>query len=906
MTIEDSGNAVPSSVPIIPGASIVEISMIVPLYNVERYLADFLTSVSDQVGGRYKLQILLIDDGSSDSTLETATRLVRDLRLDAIVLEEDHRGVGAARNTGMANATGDWFTFPDPDDVLSPNYLRELAEFTLSPKRANSPVVSANIQRLADATGEIRDTHALRFKYQGKAKTVSLKRSPHYIQLSVASALINANAIRENNVRFSETIGNSEDALFLAELFSHHEDARLSVVPSAIYLYRQRTTGDSVLDLARTTAAGYIRRFKNGYMPLLKRLSEEKAIPEWLGNLLIYEYRWLFTRELNTKQRASVLTEDENRLFLQIVRDTLAYIPDEWILGYRINSLSQEIRFLLLAVKGTLPKTTPVHIARTKPRKGLVQLTYYFTGSPPSEEFRVRARDVEPVAAKTRRLDYFRQELLFQRIVWIPANSWIAADIDGKRVELFMGPDIPSSRALTEKQIWGFFELGNPFTRERSPYSSLPTAGLTRARRVRRGVGNIYRWFRREVHRQRERHDERRLDRPLSRMVRRSERWPWSSRYRDAWVLMDRQDMAQDNGEHMYRYLAKHHPETNPWFVINKDSPDWVRLKKDGFKLVAFGSPQYNLLRLNANHVISSQGPVDRQNPYVKRRGDKSHFTFLGHGVTKDDLSAWINKRDIALFITATQPEFESVSGDLTPYMLTSSDTVLSGLPRHDELLRKARALPEAAQRTLLIAPTWRDSLLQSRTVGATEGVLVEDFDKSEYALAWFGLLRDPELKSLADANGLRLAFLPHPNLQRHIGVDSIPDYVDLVLYENVNIQDVIVKASVMVTDYSSLAFEAAYVDIPVLYYQFDNVAVFSGRHTYRKGYYVYETDGFGPVTTTREDTISQLKSLAGDNGQVATHYSHRIERTFAYRDGKCSERVYRGIAALDELVKPL
>ena len=61
-------------------------------------------------------------------------------------------------------------------------------------------------------------------------------------------------------------------------------------------------------------------------------------------------------------------------------------------------------------------------------------------------------------------------------------------------------------------------------------------------------------------------------------------------KYEHAWVLMDRDTMAQDNAEAFYRYLRRHQPNVNAWFALAKTSRDWSRLKAAGFRLLEYGS----------------------------------------------------------------------------------------------------------------------------------------------------------------------------------------------------------------------------------------------------------------------------------------------------------------------------
>ena len=93
-------------------------------------------------------------------------------------------------------------------------------------------------------------------------------------------------------------------------------------------------------------------------------------------------------------------------------------------------------------------------------------------------------------------------------------------------------------------------------------------------------------------------------------------------------------------------------------------------------------------------------------------------FVFLQHGVTYDDLSRWLNGEPMHMMITSSCAEHEGIVGDRSPYPLSEKEVALTGLPRHDRLLAKADAIPESAQRLVLVMPTWRDYLLEAPTGG--------------------------------------------------------------------------------------------------------------------------------------------------------------------------------------------
>jgi glycosyltransferase involved in cell wall biosynthesis len=99
------------------------VSVIVPVYNVEKYLDKCIQSI---IGQTYsKLEIILIDDGSSDSSSKILDSYKKkDSRIK--VVRQENAGLSAARNTGIDNATGDYFVFVDSDDFISPHMVEIL------------------------------------------------------------------------------------------------------------------------------------------------------------------------------------------------------------------------------------------------------------------------------------------------------------------------------------------------------------------------------------------------------------------------------------------------------------------------------------------------------------------------------------------------------------------------------------------------------------------------------------------------------------------------------------------------------------------------------------------------------------------------------------------------------------
>lgn len=106
-----------------------KLSVIIPFYNLERYVRECLDSVFASVGDDAGVEVIAVDDGSTDSTpsLLDEYRPAFDLQTPSlIVIHKPNGGEGSARNAGLAVATGEWITFLDGDDVWLPNMVSEV------------------------------------------------------------------------------------------------------------------------------------------------------------------------------------------------------------------------------------------------------------------------------------------------------------------------------------------------------------------------------------------------------------------------------------------------------------------------------------------------------------------------------------------------------------------------------------------------------------------------------------------------------------------------------------------------------------------------------------------------------------------------------------------------------------
>jgi len=798
-----------------------------------------------------------------------------------IVGDDEHRSATLAE-TVLAYSDADWCLLPTARDAVSSTFFTALAQFLPTAAARGAQVVATRLL-VRNAKGKTV-LSVQRFKFAADT-VLDLSKTSYVVQSHAPSTVLSAAALRGLP---ADVIAQSASApqRLIAEVLLRQPRPLLGVAARAPFL--ADTASDSAVNsVAVSSFPHHVSEIERAYRPLFAEL-HDGGVPEWLGMMLLYELSVLLKREPRLKTRLAGVTPEVRAEFIRFIRDALKRLPEEWILGIRFPNLSIEARNLMLALRDpegearTFP-SGQVRVARFDQKQSSLLVRYFFSGSLPREEFRVGGRAVEPIAAKTKSVALLQQDIYFERLVWLPAASWLQVELNGQRQDLVKGAFEKPDYQLSRSDIMGYFSA-------ESDVSPVPGREAPRIRR-RRGQ------------RKSGPSEQERL-------------WAYAfadrqvRRFSQAWIFMDRVNMAQDNAEHMYRFVVGHDKNVNAWFVLDRSSADWGRLSREGFNLVAFGSREHHALFLHAAHVISSHLSPEVISPIPigfypgKQRPWKT--TFLQHGVTKDDMSHWLNQRSIDALITATPAEYESFVGDRTPYVVTSKEVALTGFPRHDALLEKRQnAIEAGAVDIVLVAPTWRDDLLKPKAELGLLRELVDDFSSTPYAREWSAVLSDSELIAAARRVGCRVVFLPHPNMQDAVDQFALPKGVEVVRYEDGDIQKLLARTRVLITDYSSLAFEAGVVSSPVVYLQSDRAHVFSGKHTYSPGYYDYVEHGFGPVVESVDAVAAAVAELldggAASDVYAPEPYATRIAETFVRRDGLCCQGVYDTVKRLDE-----
>ena len=234
------------------------VSVIIPVYNVEEYLADCLTSIQNQT--LKDIEIICVDDGSTDSSLSILCQAAEaDPRLHIMV--QKNSGQSAARNTGMQAARGKYIYYLDSDDILEPDALQFLID-TVEDNDLECILFGGKAiydsEELLEKHGEYSDYY--RYKeactdpMAGADLLVLLKNVKEY-RVTPCMQLAKTELIRNNNIHFYDGIVH-EDNLYTLEVLLHSR--RCMAIPEQFYLRRIRENSTMTETVSVANFIGYL------------------------------------------------------------------------------------------------------------------------------------------------------------------------------------------------------------------------------------------------------------------------------------------------------------------------------------------------------------------------------------------------------------------------------------------------------------------------------------------------------------------------------------------------------------------------------------------------------------------------------------------------------------------------
>ena len=269
-----------------------KVSIIVPIYNVARYLPKCLDSIAAQTHDN--LEILLIDDGSTDDSGTIADEYAeKDSRFKAV--HQKNQGQSAARNHGLKLATGNYISFIDGDDEVKPTFIADLLA-PLENKDTSLSVCGIHYKRLKLHTAEDVYINPLR----PRKKSESLKAYILYLlaidgrMYSSVNKLYHADIAK--TLKFDESLNFAEDTKFVLDYLKKSK-GEIAFVLKPLYIYNFGTLSSTI----NQTAINW-QNWQTSYNSLHKWLGPHPTFKEsfWLHTIHL---RWRISY-LRSKHRA--------------------------------------------------------------------------------------------------------------------------------------------------------------------------------------------------------------------------------------------------------------------------------------------------------------------------------------------------------------------------------------------------------------------------------------------------------------------------------------------------------------------------------------------------------------------------------------------------------------------------
>ncbi len=357
------------------------------------------------------------------------------------------------------------------------------------------------------------------------------------------------------------------------------------------------------------------------------------------------------------------------------------------------------------------------------------------------------------------------------------------------------------------------------------------------------------------------------------------------------WLTFDKLYKAGDNGEYFFRYANTVKDDIETFYIIDKESPDCKRLLEyDKKHILIHNSLKCKLYALNAEAVAATHASVMQYCGIPKYLVPnvldlfKAKIICIQHGLTVQQLGQYQNRiyDNTTLYCLASKYEKKNLMHPI--YGFEESMLKINGLARYDGLKNNDKKF-------ILITPTWRRNIV---TLGIAYKVKPynEHFKYTEYFRLYNTLINDERLIECAKKNGYGITYLLHPAMSPQLEDFTQNGFVEIVpAAGDMSYEKILTEASLMVTDYSGVQFDFAYMRKPIVYYHPDTLP----PH-YESGGIDYPTQGFGPIITNHDDVVAEICKYMENSCKTEPEYIDRANDFFAFDDFNNAKRIYEEI----------
>ena len=876
-------------------------SVIIPIYNAGRYLDDSINSIINQTIGFNKIQIILVNDESTDNTEDICLKYAKLYKNNIRYIKMKHGGVSKARNEGMKYANGKYINFLDSDDKWDSQAFKNVHLFFKFNK--NVDIVAGRIKNF-----ELNNRYQY-IDYKFKiTRVVNLTENFNYFQFHAASCIFRKVSIINN--KFDYRVIFAEDVKFVNTNLL--KKPLLGVIREAIYYSRKRADSSSASQNMNYKKEFYFnsiyfvlhylisnsQRLYNNILPFIQfyiafeilfrmemlsykylDLTNFNKYCELIVNLIksIEDKYLLDIKNFNPFLTVFALSKKYNkdiRYELKLKNESLLYSnnvimnlnKNKNIISLNILELKDNILHLECEDKFWMPRESYTYFCEFGNKIYFPKIfnysTYEITSMfGPINRGRIISFDIELD------LSYYTEE---------GTNIHFYIYFMKSKIEIFPLlckyshiPSIPNSYYIS-----GNYIIRN-YNKSLIIYQFDNKLALFFEERYRMELNKLEKYeiikLRNET-----------LDNNKNN----------SEKKGDIWLINDNKNKAGDNGEYFFRYLNQLKPKNiNFYFIIEKNCSDYIRLKNYS-NIIDVSSYEYLSLFLKADKIISSIADSWVNNPFGDNENfirDLIHFKFiyLNNGISKNDITFNLNKieKNFHLIISSSKQEYNSILN--IDYGYNRNNVILAGMPKFDNLIKLKKAIKK--EKIIMIFPSWSISFDDIKDLEFIESNKSESFKYTKNFKFYNNLINNPELlEVMNDNNYIGILCLNQNSDYKYFDKNKLFKFNTKCYY-----QELIVKTSLLITDYNKIFFDFGYIKTPIIYSQFDNE---NNEEKKFEGFFNYEKNGFGPVCTNLKCTIINIIYEIKNNCKMKSLYIKKITNFFRYLDAENNQRIFHAI----------
>jgi CDP-glycerol glycerophosphotransferase (TagB/SpsB family) len=361
----------------------------------------------------------------------------------------------------------------------------------------------------------------------------------------------------------------------------------------------------------------------------------------------------------------------------------------------------------------------------------------------------------------------------------------------------------------------------------------------------------------------------------------------WYFDRKNIWLAFEKfSETAQDNAFYFFQYCYKNKKHKNFFYIIKKDSPDYTNVKKMEDKVLHYMSFKYMVYLFAAKLLISSESKghvydIRIQKGLLKKALNHKTQVFLQHGVIGlkrvDQIFKKGIRNSIGLFVVSSEMEKKIIKNN---FGYKDKEIIVTGLSRWDVLTDQSKK-----PASILLMPTWRSWM---------DDLPEDKFVKTEYYKHYVSLLNSSDIENLLNEYDMQLNFYIHPKFKAYIDkFSSNNNRIRIYQYGEEKVNQLLMRSSMLITDYSSVSWDMYYQKKPIIFYQFD----LEDYIKYQGSYIDMETELFGDQAKTVNSLIELIKKYAENDFKEAPKYASLRESYLKYTDQQNSSRIYQEIS---------